>query len=212
MKNEIGDNIMQDENYNQNILHNVISRIKENFEPILIEFFSDLNPPLENFEGIQELESWYQKAREEDNIFEKILKDIINECMKYLPQHYANLCIENIKINSKDKKRNVKFSINFQFEPIKTFVEFGIKVNKIRKKTGRIVFKIDFNGSLNDIEINSDKEDKSKVFLGIISGEIHLSIIEIPFMKINEPIDLGTKVLEVDLSNYCIIDNHSSDT
>jgi len=122
--------------------------------------------------------------------------------MKYLPQQYASLCVENIKINSKEKKQNVKFNINFQIEPIKSYVEFTINVNKIRKKTGRIVFEINSNGSMKDVEIISDIEKGSQVSLGVISGVIQISVIEVPFMKINEPIEIGTKEIEIDLSQY----------
>jgi len=66
--------------------------------------------------------------------------------MKYLPQQYASLCVENIKIDSKGKKQNIKFDINFQFKPIKSYVEFAINVNKIKKKTRRVVFEANSKG------------------------------------------------------------------
>ena len=183
-------------------------KIKQNLEPVFAELFSELNPTFENLEGIQELMSWYKKIQnKDDNTGEKIIEGIINECMKHLPQEYGDLCIENIRIKSQDKRQHVKFDINFQLEPIKSFVEFAVNVNKIRKKTGRIVFKINSNGIIKNLEVVSDKEKKSKVSLGILSGIIQISIIEIPFMKLNEPIELGTKEIEIDLSQYSIVVN-----
>ncbi len=193
---------MQDAEDNQSTLKEITLKIRENLEPIFIRSFSEPNSQFEHLEGIEELASWYKKIRKEDNVLEKILEDIINETMKYLPQQYASLCVENIKINSKEKKQNIKFSINFQLEPIKSYVEFAINVNKIRKKTGRIVFEINSSGIIKDVEIFSDREKGSQVSLGIISGVIQISIIEVPFMKINKPIEIGTKEIEIDLSQY----------
>lgn len=190
-----------------NNLNRIIIKIKQNLEPVFTELFSELNPTFENLEGIQELMSWYKKIQNKDNNGEKIIEDIINECMKHLPQEYGNLCIENIKIKSQEKKQHVKFDINFHLEPIKSYVEFAVNVNKIRKKTGRIAFKINSNGTIKNLEVVSDKEKKSKVSIGILSGIIQISIIEIPFMKLNEPIELGTKEIEIDLSQYSIITN-----
>jgi hypothetical protein len=202
LKNESGGNLMQDAEDNQSTLKEITLKIRENLEPIFIRSFSEPNSQFEHLEGMQELVSWYKKTRKEDNILKKILEDIINETMKYLPQQYASLCVENIKINSKEKKQNVKFNINFQLEPIKSYVEFAINVNKIRKKTGRIVFEINSNGTIKEVEILSDIEKGSQVSLGVISGVIQISIIEVPFMKINEPIEIGTKEIEIDLSQY----------
>jgi len=193
---------MQDAEDHQTTLNEITLKVRKNLEPIFIGSFSEPSSQFEHLEGIEELVSWYKKIRKEDNILEKILEDIINETMKYLPQQYASLCVENIKINSKEKKQNVKFNINFQIEPIKSYVEFTINVNKIRKKTGRIVFEINSNGSMKDVEIISDIEKGSQVSLGVISGVIQISVIEVPFMKINEPIEIGTKEIEIDLSQY----------
>ena len=183
-------------------------KIKQTLEPVFTELLSELNPMFENLEGIQELMSWYKKIQNKDDTTgEKIIEDIINECMKHLPQEYGNLCIENIKIKSRDKKQHVKFDINFQLEPIKSYVEFAVNVNEIRKKTGRIVFEINSNGIIKNLEVVSDLEKKSKISIGILSGIIQISIIEIPFMKLDEPIELGTKEIEIDLSQYGIVGN-----
>ena len=37
-------------------------KIKQNLESVFTELFSELNPPFENLEGIQELLSWSDKA------------------------------------------------------------------------------------------------------------------------------------------------------
>ena len=182
--------------------------IKQNLEPVFTELFSELNHTFENLDGIKELMSWYEKIQNENNNREKIIEEIINECMKHLPQEYGSLCIENIKVKSQDKKQHIKFDINFQLEPIKSYVEFAINVNKIRKKTGRIVFETNSNVTIKNLEIVSGREKKSKeVSMGILSGVIQISIIEIPFMKLNESIELGTKEIEIDLSQYSIIAN-----
>ncbi|MDH3736231.1 MAG: hypothetical protein OEQ94_04310 [Nitrosopumilus sp.] len=193
---------MQDTEDNQSTLNEIALKIRENLEPIFIGSFSEPNSQFEHLEGIQELVSWYKKTRKEENILEKILEDIINETMKYLPQQYASLCVENIKINSKEKKQNIKFNISFQLESIKSYVEFAINVNKIRKKTGRIVFEINSSGTIKEVEIFLDREKVSQISLGVISGVIGISIIEVPFMKLNEPIEIGTKEIEIDLSQY----------
>ena len=199
--------MLEKENPNNN-QDGIAIKIKQNLESVFTELFSELNPPFENLEGIQELMSWYKKIQnKDDNNGEKIIQDVINECMKHLPQEYGNLCIENIKIKSQDKKQNIKFDINFQLKPIKSYVEFAVNVNKIRKKTGRIVFEINSNGIIKNLEVVSDREKKSKVSIGILSGIIQISIIEIPFMKLNEPIELGTKEIEIDLSQHSIIVN-----
>lgn len=193
---------MRDAEDNQNTLNEITLKVREKLEHTFIESFSEPNSQFEHLEGIQELVSWYKKIRKEDNVLEKILEDVINETMKYLPPQYANLCVENIKINSKEKEQKVKFNINFQIEPIKSYVEFAINVNKIRKKTGRIVFEINSSGTIKEVEISSDKERKSQISLGVMSGVIQISIIEVPFMKISEPIEIGTKEIEIDLSQY----------
>ena len=94
---------MQDAEDNQSTLKEITLKIRENLEPIFIRSFSEPNSQFEHLEGMQELASWYKKTRKEDNILKKILEDIINGTMKYLPQQYASLCVENIKINSKEK-------------------------------------------------------------------------------------------------------------
>jgi hypothetical protein len=156
---------------------------------------------------MQELVSWYKKTRKEDNILKEILEDVINETMKYLPQQYASLCVENIKINSKEKKQNVKFNINFQLEPIKSYVEFAINVNKIRKRTGRIVFEINSSITIKGVEIFLNREKALQISLGVLSGVIGISVIEVPFMKLEEPIEIGTKEIEIDLSQYHVDTN-----
>jgi hypothetical protein len=191
---------MQDDAKNQDSLNEIIVKVRESLEPIFTESLLKSNPQLEHLQGIQELTSWYNKIEEDDNVLEKILEKVINEIMKYLPQHYANLCIENIKINSKEKKRNTKFDINFQLEPIKSYVEFVINVNKIRKRTGRIVFEINSSGTIKGIKISSMQEKQSQISLGMISGMIQISIIEVPFMKIAKPIEICTNKIEIDLS------------
>jgi hypothetical protein len=191
---------MQDEDENQDSLNEITIKVRESLEPIFTESLLKSNPQLEHLQGIQELTSWYNKIEKDDNVLEKILEKVINETMKYLPQHYASLCIENIKINSKEKKRNTKFDINFQLEPIKSYVEFVINVNKIRKKTGRIVFEINSSGTTKEIEISSGQEKQSQISLGMMSGMIQISITEIPFMKIAKPIEICTNEIEIDLS------------
>ena len=199
--------MLENENSSNN-QDGIAIKIKQNLESVFTELFSELNPPFENLEGIQELLSWYDKIQnKDDNNGEKIIENIINECMKHLPQEYGNLCIENIKIKSQDKRQHVKFDINFQLEPIKSYIEFAINVNKIRKKTGRIVFEINSNGIIKNLEVVSDLEKKSKISIGILSGIIQISIIEIPFMKLDEPIELGTREIEIDLSQYSIVVN-----
>ena len=192
---------MQDEDENQTTLNEVALKVRESLEPIFTASILESNPQLEHLQGIQELTSWYKKIeKDDDNVLEKILEKIINEIMKYLPQHYASLCIENIKINSKEKKQNIKFDINLQLEPIKSYVEFVINVNKIRKKTGRIVFEINSSGTIKEIEISSGQEKQSQISLGMISGMIQISITEVPFMKITKPIEICTNKIEIDLS------------
>jgi len=195
---------MQDAKENQTVLNEIALKVRDNLKLIFNGYFLEPDSQFGHLEGIQELTSWYKKTGKEDNILEKILEDIINETMKYLPQQYANLCVENIKINSKEKEKNVKFNINFQLEPIKSYVEFMINVNGIRKKAGRIVFEINSSGTIKEVEISLDKERKSQVSLGVISGLIQISMIEVPFMKINESIEIGTKEIEIDLSQYHI--------
>ena len=192
---------MSDEKNIQTI-NEIALKIRESFEPIFIETLLEMDSKLEHLEGIQKLESWYKKTGKEDNILEKILEDTINEIMKYLPQQYASLCIENIKINSKEKKQNIKFNLNFQLYPIKIFVEFAINVNNIRKDTGKFVFEINSSGTMKETKIILDKEKESQISFGLLSGSIQISIIEIPFMKINEPIEIGTKEIEIDFSEY----------
>ena len=75
-----------------------------------------------------------------------------------------------------------------------------INVNKIRKKTGRIVFEINSSGTIKEIEISSGQEKQSQISLGMISGMIQISITEIPFMKITKPIEICTNKIEIDLS------------
>jgi len=193
---------MQDAEENQTILNEIALKVGDNLKLIFNGYFLEPDSQFGHLEGIQELASWYQKTGKKDNILEKILENIINETMKYLPQQYANLCVENIKINSKEKEKNVKFNINFQLEPIKSYVEFVINVNGIRKKAGRIVFEINSSGTIKEVKISLDKKRKSQVSLGVISGLIQISIIEVPFMKINESIEIGTKEIEIDLSQY----------
>jgi len=196
---------MEDEN--QTTLNEIALEIRENIEPIFTESLLGSNSQLDDLEGIQELTSWYQKIeknKEDNRILEKILENTANEIMKYLPQEYASACIENIKMNSKDKKQNVKFDMSFQLEPIKPYVEFAVNVNKIRKKTGRVVFEINSSVTIKDIEITLEREKQSKISLGLVSGTIQISIVEVPFMKINEPIEICTKDIEIDLSEYQI--------
>ena len=89
-------------------INEITQKIRENLEPIFIEVFSEFNSQYGHLEGLQELTSWYEKAKKEDNIQEKILEDIINETMKFLPTQYANLCVENIKLNSQKKTKKCK--------------------------------------------------------------------------------------------------------
>ncbi|MDH3339776.1 MAG: hypothetical protein OEL84_00670 [Nitrosopumilus sp.] len=176
--------------------------MRDDIESLFTMSVFDSASKLEPLDGMQELTSWYKKIAQDDNILEKILEKIVNETMKYLPQQYASLCVENIKINSKNKKQNVKFDINFQLKPIRCYVEFMISVNKVRKKAGRIVFETNSSCTIKDLEIFSKKEKDLRICLGIISGTIQISIIEIPFIKIDEPIEICTKEIEVDLSEY----------
>jgi len=198
LRNERGSNLVQ--NKNQDTLNEIVLKVRESLEPIFIESFSESHSQFESLRGIQELTSWYKKTEKDDHILDKILEKIINEIMKYLPQHYASLCVENIKVNSKEKKQNIKFDINFQLEPIKSYVEFVINVNKIRKKIGKIVFEINSGGTINQVEVFLDKEKQSQVSLGMISGMIQISLIEVPFMKLDKPIEIGTDEIEIDLS------------
>jgi len=185
---------------NQDTLNEIVPKVRESLESIFIKSFSESYPQFEFLQGIQELTSWYKKTEKDDHILDKILEKIINEIMKYLPQHYASLCVENIKVNSKEKKQNIKFDINFQFEPITSYVEFVINVNKIRKKAGRIVFEINSGGTIRQVEVFLDKEKQSQVSLGMISGMIQISLIEVPFMKLDKPVEIGTDEIEIDLS------------
>ncbi|WP_316506901.1 hypothetical protein [Nitrosopumilus sp.] len=196
---------MQDEN--QDTLNEIALKVSEKIEPIFTESLLESNSQLEHLEGIEELISWYKKTekdKEDNKILEKILEKTSNEILKYLPQEFADVCIENTKKYSKEKQRNVKFDINFQLEPIRSFVEFAINVNKIRKKAGRIVFEINSTVTIKEIEIFSEQEKESKISLGVISGTIQISIIEIPFMNIEKPVEIFNKETEIDLSEYYI--------
>ena len=66
------------------------------------------------------------------------------------------------------------------------------------------MFEINSSGIIKEVEIFSDREKGPQVSLGVISGVIQISIIKVPFMKINEPIEIGTKEIEIDLSRYPI--------
>jgi len=174
---------VQDEH--QNTLNKISLKARDSFEPLFTESIFDSTSQLEHLEGIHELTSWYKKIEQDDNILEKILEKIVNETMKYLPQQYVSICVDNIKINSKNKKQNVKFDINFQLKPIRSYVEFMISVNKVRNKAGRIVFETNSSCTIKDLEIFSKKGKELRICLGIISGTIQISIIEIPIIVAN---------------------------
>jgi hypothetical protein len=94
---------MQDPEDNKVTLNEIDLKVRENLESVFAKKLSEISPQLENLRGMQELESWYEKSGKQDNTLEGILEDIANETMKYLPQQYANLSIDVIKLNSKDK-------------------------------------------------------------------------------------------------------------
>jgi hypothetical protein len=66
--------------------------------------------------------------------------------------------------------------------------------------SGRLIFSIDSNVNFQDIKIIL--EEKRKIILGMLIATIQISLVQIPFVELDEPIDLGNKEFQIDLSNF----------
>ena len=181
-------------------LEDIIVKIREKFEPIFREILTDSSQNLQHLKGFEEISSWYKKSKSKEDVWSTILQDIINKTIEFVPNHFGVIILENVKINS--KKTGIKFDLNFQPESIKSYVEFKIKIDGQETHSEKLIFEINSNIAIQDIEIKSENK-KKEICLGILSMNLHFLIIQIPFMKLNESIDLGEREIQLDLSELC---------
>lgn len=185
---------MQEENKNLDL---IAVKIREKLEPIFTKMLTDYSQDIQHLGDLDELSSWYKKAGTEENVISAILQDTVNKTMEFVPQHFGTIVLDNVQINS--KKTEMQFELNFQPDPVKSYVEFGIKVDNQKIHTEKFVFEINSDITLKDIEVKSD-EKKKEICFGTLIINLHVLLSKVPFMKLNEPIDLGEKKFELDLS------------
>jgi len=187
----------------EGMLENISTEVRNEMDK---GFSGELDTNLQNqSENFKELANWYKKAQKgKDNLFSEIVNDIVGKLLEKLPQHYIKLAIENIDINTDEKKPNVKFDTTYQLEPIKPFVEFKIRVGGKQVHSERVTFEINSSGGFKEMEIKMDKEEKRKFCLGKMEADLQVLLVKLPFVTLDEPKELCVKEIRADLSEFCI--------
>lgn len=187
----------------EGMLENISTVVRNEMDKV---FSGELETNLQNqSENFKELANWYKKAQKgKDNLFSEIVNDIVGKLLEKLPQHYIKLAIENIDINTDEKKPNVKFDTTYQLEPIKPFVEFKIRVGGKQVHSERVTFEINSSGGFKEMEIKMDKEEKRKFCLGKMEADLQVLLVKLPFVTLDEPKELCAKEIRANLSEFCI--------
>jgi len=156
-------------------------------------------------ENLSELSSYYEKAKMSNgNAISKVTNDLVGHIMSNLPQRFVQLAVENIQIEMEGKKPNVKFDINYEIDPIKPYVEFVIKASGVFVKSERARFAFNANGTFKDLQINTGDSRQKTLSLGTLESNFNLSLVSLPFIRMEEPKELYNKDISVDLSGISI--------
>ena len=166
----------------------------KNFSNSIKEILNDNSE--EESSGISKLKDYYQSYKKgETNLFSSILQDIVNELMNYVPSEFLTISIEEIEMEANNQKKSGSFKVRME-KSMTAFVSFNIKINGIPIPASKLRIEIKPEGVFS-VEINATEK---KFFLNTFDGKIIASILDIPFMRLKEPITLKEKECSIDFT------------
>lgn len=181
------------------------SVILENTQQVMSKIFSDMleeNTAFEESEGLTKLTGYYQSWKKTSTTsLSDIINDIVNKLIEYVPSEFLSISIDKIQVNAKGKKRSGTFKVHLE-KSFVAYIAFEINVDGVNLPEQKLRIEIKPEGNFSFFVKRQDKI----VSLSAFNGTLSTSIVDIPFMKLKEPILLQEKRCDIDFSS---IDNES---
>lgn len=177
--------------------------ISESFESLLQE-------KIEEIEEIEDVISWIRSEEESskssntnrDKILSKISNKIVEQILLHVPQYIGNQIVENIRVNTQDKEKNIKFDLPFTIDPFKPYVEIVKKIDEVDVIKAKIEFQICSEITLQDVKLTfSEKKNVSldnmriNLKIALLSSIVGLSDLKAT-KEFNFEVDLSDIKLE----------------
>lgn len=152
-----------------------------------------------------------------DSIYSKIANIIAERLSNELAIPYAQVVVENVKIQTQNKEKQTTFDISFVIDSIRPYISYVKKINRIPALQLKTVFQIDSDITLSNVGLTTktDPSQNSVKIIGLNTMNVHgvISVLKIsnnmPIGRIqvnleDEPKTLKEFEFEVDLSRISI--------
>ena len=128
---------------------------------------------------------------------------IVENLMNCIPSYFGQLLIDNIRIQTGEIEKSVKFDLEFTMDPIKPYVEFVKKINGVEALKIKALFQIDSDVKISDLGFLSN-ENKKVLHFGNLLVRLKISFLNVRgfngAISIGEPKELKEIGFEKDLS------------
>jgi hypothetical protein len=138
-----------------------------------------------------------------DDFLDNVANTIVAELMKYLPEPFSVMLIDEIK--TQIDSQGIKFDMAFPLPPINPYIEFKILVNESQIFTEKMKFMINTVVTPIGFEVQPTSEKKFIAY-GKLNVVFSLSLIQSVTLgfKYDTPQSLWEKSFEIDFSKYHI--------
>lgn len=180
----------------------ISTTLATSINPIFSPLLQSNNQILQDTD-VSELGDWYEQAKQgKDNLLSKVAYSLVGNIMTLLPQQIVQLSIEDIAIDTTSPQLGTKFSPTFS-KSISPFVEIQLWINGVKAKGMRFTFEVNFDGKFQDMEVKA-RNGITELCLGKLESNVTASLAKILGVQLNEPREIGSKKIILDLSKQCI--------
>ena len=154
---------------------------------------------LKQSKDFKSIEGWYSQVKiTSDNISNPSLVsgEMIKELLNHVYPHYTNIILEKTDINIKSTDGGVQSDFDIEVVTMKPYVEFVKIVNGEPMPPSKFTFQLDIRTYISIFKAvnNSASEYIELKKLGI---ELEISLLQMPYLYLSEPIKLTTKSFEI---------------
>lgn len=152
-----------------------------------------------------------------DSIYSKIANIIAERLSDELAIPYAQVTIENVKIQTQNKEKQATFDVSFVMDSIKPYISYVKKINRIPALQLKTTFQIDSDITLSNVGLTTKTDPNQNItkIIGLNTMNVHgvISLLKIsnnmPIGRIqvnleDEPKTLKEFEFEIDLSKISI--------
>jgi hypothetical protein len=122
-------------------------------------------------------------SKDPDQLISEIANEHLETLLDYLAPIYSGYLVRNVTVQSEiqllknsEEGRKISSSVDIEMEPLKPFIEVGLKVNGTPSKSVRIVFLLQVSANAENAELRIDRDKRVLVSLDDIVVHLRLSL------------------------------------